>query len=94
MPDEPKEAKYDSTEYDSARTARRLDAQSLIELMEIAEKLRKAMQMGDQQVLKGMEHNKALLAMLAEYLIANIDNPNIDQELLVIYTKISWYRSE
>ena len=87
MPDDMKEAKYDSKDYDSGRVAKQLDAQSLIELMEIAEKLKKAMQMGDQQTLKGMEHNKALLAMLAEYLIANIDNPNIDQELLVYIQK-------
>ena len=77
-----KETIHDTKDYDSAKAAKKLSSEALIGLLAIAEKLKLAMRSQDEEILKDMQRNKALLVMLAEYLVLNIDNPNVDTELL------------
>lgn len=60
----------------------RIDPKELQKLLKMAYELKNAMETGDLEKLKILEQSRALLAMLLEYLILNIGNPNVDVELI------------
>ncbi len=62
----------------------RLPAKDLAQLLAIAEELKNAISMNDEQKLKSMEQSKHLMFVLLEYLILNMDNPSIDAELIAL----------
>lgn len=64
------------------RFTKKLDPNTLIELLSIAKQLRDAIEKGDTEKLESLGSQKTLLLMLLEYLVLNIDNPNIDKTLI------------
>jgi hypothetical protein len=69
------------------RKINRMSAQDLAQLLAIAEELRRAIELGDDQKVKALESSKHLLAILMEYLIQNIDNPSVDPSLIALLQK-------
>ncbi len=60
-----------------------LDPQSLIEMLEIVDSLKRLLNSHAELAEKEVEQRIPMLMMLFEYLVANIENPNIDKSLLV-----------
>lgn len=64
-----------------------LNSAELLQLLEIARILQKALERNDHDKLKELERSKPMLLMLLEYLIINSDNPNIDQSMILLLEK-------
>lgn len=65
----------------------RFDPKELQKLLKIAYELKNAMDTGSREQLKLLEQSKGLLAMLLEYLILNIGNPDVDVELINLLSR-------
>lgn len=66
-----------------------IDPETLLEALEIARDLQKKSSNTDDQSIKiALGKNRELLFKLLEYLILNMDNPNIDQSLVKFLSKI------
>lgn len=62
--------------------AKNMPPETLIEVLEIGHKLKKSLESNDLATQKELEAQKPLLLMLLEYLIINLDNPNLDKSLI------------
>lgn len=71
-----------------------LDAASLIEMLEVAHELRKAMQGGDNKAQENMKDKMPMLLVLLEYLSLNSDNTNLDPIIFQFLEKILGHRLE
>jgi len=71
----------------TSKKLNRMSTRDLAELMSIAQELKNAMQGQDTKKLEALESSKHLLLVLLEYLIQNMDNPNVDAELVAMLQK-------
>lgn len=62
--------------------ADQLSAEDLLALLNVAYQLQKALAHGDTEVAEQLAKRREELLQLLEYMVANIDNPNIDRSLL------------
>ncbi len=63
-------------------SANQLSAEDLLALLNVAYQLQKALAHGDTEVAEQLAKRREELMQLLEYIVANIDNPNIDKTLL------------
>lgn len=62
--------------------ANSMSAEDLLQLLSIAYQLQKALAHGDQETAESLAKNREKLLQLLEYMVQNLDNPNIDKSLL------------
>ncbi|MBS0236677.1 MAG: DUF5394 family protein [Proteobacteria bacterium] len=70
------------------RTINELDPESFIRFLEIAYSLRKAMARGEIPQTEQLKDIEPMLKQLLEYLIKNINNPNLDHTLIPFLEKV------
>ncbi len=80
------------TKANDHQTLNSLDPQSLVQFLEIAYNLRRAISAGKQLDTEQLQASTPMLVQLLEYMINNISNPNLDHTLIPFLEKILGFK--